>query len=440
MLLVAKFGGSSLSSESQFEKVKNIVQEDGNRRVVIVSALGKRADEDNKMTDLLYLLHAHIKHGVCYHSLWESIKGRFLKVKEGLNLSENITKDLAILEEQIKQPNICVEYLVSRGEYLTARLMSEYLGYQFMDAKDIIVFTANNQINLKTSALKLKDKLPQDYKVVIPGFYGANPNGQIKLLHRGGSDITGAIVANCLHANKYENWTDVSGVLMANPRIVNNPTAIDRLTYEELSELSYMGANVLHEQAIYPVRKLNIPIHIKNTNAPNDSGTLIFGQYKDEKNMITGIAGKKDFLSITIHKHHMSTELGFLRKAMQIFENFNVNIEHVPTGIDNIGVIVSAESVDKCLYELVERLKLELNADEVLVQRDLALIAVVGRKKIGEAGITASIFKALAQEGIEISLIAQSPRQLNIVIGVKNGDYMLAIQTLYKELVECYLN
>lgn len=440
MLLVAKFGGSSLSSEIQFKKVKAIIEEDDNRRIIVVSALGKRANEDNKMTDLLYLLHAHIKHGVSYHPLWETIEQRFLKVKEELKLSQNIITDLALLKEELEQPNLCVDYLVSRGEYLTARLMSEYLGYQFMDAKDFIIFHPNGQIDLETSRERLIAKLPKDYKIVIPGFYGAYPKGRIKLMNRGGSDITGAIIANCLQADKYENWTDVSGILMVDPRIIKNPAAISRLTYEELSELSYMGANVLHEETVHPIRKLNIPIYIKNTNAPNDLGTLICEENEDENELITGIAGKKDFVSITIYKNHMSTELGFLRKTMQIFERFQVNIEHVPTGIDNIGVIVSAESVDKCLYDLVETLKVELSADEVLVKNELALVTIVGRKKMGNVNLTAAIFKALAHEEIGISLIAQSPRELNIVIGVQNSDYILAIQTLYRELVECHLN
>ena len=440
MLLVSKFGGSSLSSEVQFRKVRTIVEENVNRRVVIVSALGKRAHEDNKMTDLLYLLHAHLKHGVAYDTLWNTIEQRFLNVKEELKLNYEIEADLLKLKEELNQPNLSVDYLVSRGEYLTAHLMSEYLGYQFIDAKDVIVFLPNGKIDLETSRQRLLETLPDDYKIVIPGFYGAYPNGRIKLLNRGGSDITGAIIANCLEAKKYENWTDVSGILMADPRIIDNPAAISRLTYEELSELSYMGANVLHEETIYPIRKLNIPIHIKNTNDPHAEGTLICEQYDGENEMVTGIAGKKDFVSITIYKNHMSTELGFLRKAMEIFERFQINIEHVPTGIDNIGVIVSEKAVETCLYDLVETLKTELAADEVLVKEKLALVSVVGRKKIGHIGITSSIFKALGQANIGISLIAQSPRELNIVIGVQNNDYIQAIQALYKELVECHLH
>ena len=440
MLLVSKFGGSSLSSEIQFKKVKTIIEENGNRRAIVVSALGKRADEDNKITDLLYLLHAHITHGVSYDSLWETIEQRFLIVKKELNLTIPIESYLAELKEQLNQSNLCVDYLVSRGEYFTALLMSEYLDYQFIDAKDVIRFYPNGTVDLETTRQRLLEKLPKDFKFIIPGFYGAYPNGHIKLLSRGGSDITGSIISYCLKATKYENWTDVSGILIADPRIIPNPIAISRLSYEELSELSYMGANVLHEETIYPVRKLNIPIHIKNTNEPHAEGTLICESYEGENELVTGIAGVKDYVSITIYKNHMSTEVGFLRKTMEIFERFQINIEHVPTGIDNVGVIVSGKSVHKCLYDLVETLKVELNADEVIIKDNLSLITVVGHKKLGNIKVTSTIFKALALEAIDISLIAQSPRELNVVIGVRNDDFVRAIQTLYKELVECCLN
>jgi len=439
MLFVAKFGGSSLSSETQFQKVKKIVEDHPARRVIVVSALGKRAHEDNKLTDLLYLLYAHIKHGVSFTALWETIEQRFLTVKQELGLTYDLARDLEALKNELAHSSLTVDYLVSRGEYLTAKLMSEYLGYKFVDAKDVIMFAPNGKVDLNASRQKLTHLLAEDFKIVIPGFYGAYPNGKIKLLDRGGSDITGSIVANCLQADKYENWTDVPGILMADPRIIPTPVPIASITYEELSELSYMGANVLHEEAIYPIRQLNIPIHIKNTNEPDANGTLICDQTAEKSEMITGIAGKKDFVSITIYKNHMSSELGFLSRVMDIFKQFNINIEHVPTGIDNIGVIVSAASVEKCLYDLTETLKVQLKANEVSVKEQIALITVVGKNMISSIGLSGTIFQALGQEQIRVLLIAQSPRGLNVVIGVQNDDYIPAIQILYKELVECHL-
>jgi len=440
MLFVAKFGGSSLSSETQFQKVKKIIAENPARRAIVVSALGKRAHEDNKLTDLLYLLYAHIKHGVAFTALWETIEQRFLTVKQELNLTYELAQDLEKIKSELSHSSLTVDYLVSRGEYLTAKLMSEYLGYSFVDAKDIIMFSADGKVDLNASRQKLTQLIDQDFKVVIPGFYGAYPNGKIKLLDRGGSDITGSIIANCLQADKYENWTDVPGILMADPRIIPSPAPIPFITYEELSELSYMGANVLHEESIYPIRQFNIPIHIKSTNEPDANGTLICDQMTAPKEMITGIAGKRDFVSITIYKNHMSSELGFLSRVMDIFKQFNINIEHVPTGIDNVGVIVSAESVENCLYDLTETLKVQLKADEVTVKEQIALITVVGKNIISSVGLSGTIFQALGQEQIPVLLIAQSPRGLNVVIGVQNDDYIPAIQVLYKELVECHLS
>jgi len=435
MSIVSKFGGSSLSSEIQFKKVKKIIKENPERCIVVVSALGKRANEDNKVTDLLYLLHAHIKHGVAYDSLWETIKQRFLNVKQELNLAYNINQELSLLKDQLTSSVPTVDYLVSRGEYLTAKLMSEYLDFDFIDAKDVIIFQPNGKIDLDKSRKQLLQILPKDLKVVIPGFYGAYLDGKIKLLDRGGSDITGSIVASCLGASKYENWTDVSGVLMADPRIIKNPATIPNLTYEELTELAYMGASVLHEETIHPIRDLNIPVHIKNTNQPHADGTLICNQFEGNKNMITGISGKKDFISITIYKNHMSSEVGFLHRTLEIFNRYDINIEHLPTGIDHVGVIVSAQCVDTCLYDLIESLKVELNIDEVTVKKEIALITIVGREIIKNPGLSGVIFQALGEKHINVLLIAQSPRELNIVIGVQNSDYIPATQILYEKLV-----
>lgn len=435
MLTVTKFGGSSLSWEAQFKKVKSIVQSDPNRRVVVVSALGKRQSSDNKMTDLLYLISAHIRHGVSYDAMWETIVSRFIAVKEELGLAYDVAADLELLREELSGQNVNEEYLVSRGEYLTAKLIAEYLGHEFIDAKDVIVFQPNGIIDLAKSREKLQARILDHSKVVIPGFYGAFPSGVIKLFNRGGSDITGAIVASCLNAAKYENWTDVPGVLMADPRIIDNPVPVSQLSYEELSELSYMGANVLHEETIYPIRDLNIPIHIKNTNDPEAAGTIISDSIDGRPQRISGISGKKDFISLTIYKNHMSTEVGFLRRALAIFERYQLNVEHVPTGIDHVGIIISGAAVENRLDDLVQTLTTELCADEVTVKQNISLITIVGSQLIGCSKLTASIFTALAKENINIQLIAQSPREVNMIIGVANEDYLTAIQALYGELV-----
>ena len=435
MLTIAKFGGSSLSWEAQFKKVKNIVLSDPSRRVVVVSALGKRQLDDTKMTDLLYLIAAHIRHGVPCEGMWETIIGRFTDVKEELSLTYDVASELRSLKAELASQKLNEDYLVSRGEYFTAKLVAEYLGYGFIDAKDVIKFQANGLIDLEKSRDQLQQAVGKTANVVIPGFYGALPGGGIKLFNRGGSDITGAIAASCLNADKYENWTDVPGVLMADPRIIKNPVPVAQLSYEELSELSYMGANVLHEETIYPIRALNIPIHIKNTNDPNARGTIISDSCKGRTAGISGISGKKDFISLTIYKNHMSTEVGFLRRALAIFEDYRLNVEHVPTGIDHVGIIISAEEIENRLDELVQTLTTELGADEVSVKSDISLITVVGRGLIGSSKVAASIFSSLAKKDIEIQLIAQSPRTVNMIVGVASQDFETAIQALYEGLI-----
>jgi len=436
-MLVCKFGGSSLSSQSQFKKVKNIIESDAQRQVIVVSALGKRENSDNKLTDLFYVIHTHAKHDICYAGLWQEISGRFVDVKKELGLTFDIEAELAEIKSALDANLLSVDDLVSRGEYLTARLMSEYLNFDFIDAKDVIIFGANGDIDMKETKKKLRNAVDKGQKVVIPGFYGAYLNGKIKLFGRGGSDISGAIVAASLGADKYENFTDVSGVLMADPRIIDHPPAISGLTYEELSELTYMGASVLHEASAHPVRDARIPIHIKNTNAPDAPGTLICDDANSQiTTMVTGISGKKDFLSFTIYKNYMSTEVGFLQKMLAIFERYRVNIEHVPTGIDHVGVVVLANEVTHCLEDLIDVLTCELNADEVIVKEGIALITIVGRGLIEDAVFLGRTFTALGSIGINISFIAQSPKKLNIILGVKNEDYVEATKALYDELVK----
>ena len=433
MLVVTKFGGSSLSCATQFEKVKNIVLSDPKRKIVVVSALGKRNSSDTKITDLLYILHAHLKYSVPYQDIWEMIESRFLGVRDELGIDYPIDEDLNKLHNELNK-NISQDYLVSRGEYLTAKLMSNYLGYSFCDAKDLLKYNYDGLLDEAETEKNVKYAFSLHGSIVVPGFYGSYPNGSIRLLSRGGSDVTGSILAKCLNASLYENWTDVSGILAADPRIVENPKAIKEITYAELRELSYMGASVLHEETVFPVQSLNIPINLKNTNDPLNPGTIIKNESNDTSDLITGIAGRKDFVSFDISKDHMSGEVGFLRKALSIFEKYNVSIEHVPSGIDSFSVVVPLDSVEKCQYELVTELKRELGAD-VTMDTNIALVAVVGRNMAKRSGVCGTIFQNLGKENINVRLLAQGPSELNIIIGVAREDYEKTIKTLYKGLI-----
>ena len=433
MLVVTKFGGSSLSSSTQFQKVKNIVESDAKRKIVVVSALGKRSSDDTKITDLLYILHAHLKYSVAYNDIWEMIYSRYVEIKDKLNIEYDIEQDLADLYSELNK-NISKDYLVSRGEYLTAKLMSAYLGYTFVDAKNILLFDYNGNLNDELTEKAVKEAFEKYGTIVVPGFYGVYPNGDIHLLSRGGSDVTGSILAKCLQVSLYENWTDVSGILAADPRIVDNPKAIKEITYKELRELSYMGFNVLHEETIFPVRSLNIPINLKNTNDPLHPGTIIKNNCEVTEELVTGIAGKKDFISFDIVKNHMSNEIGFLRKALSIFEKYNVSIDHIPSGIDSFSVICSRSNVSKYKYEIISDIKNELAAD-VIVDDDLALLAIVGRSMNGKSGVCGNIFSTLGSLGINVKIIAQGPSELSIIIGVETKDYDKALKALYNILI-----
>ncbi len=433
MLVVTKFGGSSLSCATQFEKVKKIVESNAKRKIVVVSALGKRDSSDTKITDLLYILHAHLKYGVPYEEIWNMLLNRFINVKNDLNLDYDISIDLNKLKNELNK-NISEDYLVSRGEYLTAKLMSSYLGYPFVDAKDLISFSYDGKLDNELTEKKVKEAFAKYGMIVVPGFYGAYPNGSIKLLSRGGSDITGSILAKCLNVSLYENWTDVSGILAADPRIIDKPKAIKEITYEELRELSYMGANVLHEETVFPVQSLNIPINLKNTNDPTHPGTLIKNICENSDEIVTGIAGKKDFVAFNIKKNYMSNEIGFLRKALTIFEKYNVSIDHIPSGIDMFSVIVSNQNIEKCQYEIITDLKKELNAD-VTIDNDIALVAVVGRNMVNKAGVCGDVFQTFKKNNINVKLIAQGPSELNIIIGISQKDYDLALKCLYDNLI-----
>ncbi|MBQ3253820.1 MAG: aspartate kinase [Acholeplasmatales bacterium] len=434
MIVVTKFGGSSLSCATQFAKVKNIVTSDPKRKIVVCSALGKRTSTDAKITDTLYILHAHLKHSVPYEDVWKMLFDRFIGVQEELGIDYDIKLELDKLYSELNK-NISLDYLVSRGEYLTAKLMSKYLGYEFVDAKDLLRYNYDGKLDETLTEKNVKLAFSKYGKIVVPGFYGAYPNDSIKLLSRGGSDVTGAILAKCINASVYENWTDVSGILAADPRIVDNPAPIKEITYAELRELSYMGFSVLHEETVFPVQQLSIPINLRNTNDPENPGTFIKNECTDTSNIVTGIAGKKDFLSVNIAKDHMSNEVGFLRKALSIFEKYNISVEHVPSGIDSFSVVVNKGCIERCQFELVTDLKQELNAD-VTIQSDIALVAIVGRNMAKRSGVCASIFQTLGKEKINVKLLAQGPSELNIIIGVDVKDYEITLKSLYNSLIK----
>lgn len=438
MIKVVKFGGSSLADAKQFEKVKQIVSADDARRFVVVSAAGRRHKEDNKITDLLYLCHAHLKYSVNCDSIFQMIEERFLAIKHDLHLSYPIEKDLSYLKSALRK-NIPLDYLVSRGEFLTAKLMAEYLGYTFLDAKDFIYFSYDGQIDFIKTKEMMEHHLAQHDHFVIPGFYGAMPDGQVRIMARGGSDITGAIAAKVVNADVYENWTDVSGILMADPRIVENPKRIEKITYSELRELSYMGANVLHEDAIFPVKEKNIPINIRNTNEPDNPGTLIMeadNDAMDEISPITGIAGSKDFTVVAIYKNHMSNEVGIVRRALEVFERYQISIEHIPSGIDSFSIVVNSADIKDKIYDIVAQVKEHCRPDKVKVINDIALIATVGRHMSSRPGISGQLFAELGKNDINIRMIAQGSDEINIIVGVENKDFEKTTKVIYNRFVE----
>ena len=435
MVVVVKFGGSSMANAGQFEKVKNIINSNPDRKIVVVSAAGKRNSEDTKLTDLLFLLHAHLKYQVSYSNVMKMIEDRFYDIKNELNLKFDLEAELNDLKSKLNK-NTNQDFLVSRGEYITAKLMSEYLGYTFVDAKDLIFFNYDGTFNMAKIKEATKEAYAKYGKIIVPGFYGSLPDGNIKLLSRGGSDITGSLLAAAVDAAKYENWTDVSGVLMADPRIVKNPKGINQITYNELRELSYMGASVLHQETVFPVQQANIPINILNTNKADDPGTIIMENCTDKSQIITGIAGRKDFTSFTIHKDHISDQVGVVRDALDVFAKYNISVEHIPTGIDNFSVVVASADVEKCIYDLIHDLNTTIKGSTVEVDDGIALIAVVGRNMASKPGISGQIFGVLGEHNINIKMIAQGARELTIIVGVLNSDFEKTINTIYNHFVK----
>lgn len=439
MIKVAKFGGSSLADAKQFKKVKDIILKDSNISATVVSAPGKRFLEDSKITDLLYLSYAHLKYSVEYEKMFANIENRYFKIKEDLNLNIDLEKEFNIIKHKMKK-GMNKDYLISRGEYLNGKLLAEYLGYDFIDAKDIIFFNFNGQVNIDKTTKAIEKIFDHNSKVIIPGFYGSLPNGEIKVFSRGGSDITGAIVANIINASVYENWTDVSGILMADPRIVNNPKRIDFITYNELRELSYMGANVLHTNAVAPVKEANIPINIRNTNDPSNPGTMIVNNNheileKYKSSPITGIAGKKNFSILSIYKYPMSEEANSLLTILDALKKYKINIEHISSGIDNFSLVISSDKLEKNLYEIIADIKKLCNSIEVKVVQDISLIAIVGRNMVHKPGTSGKLFAAMGNENVNIRVISQSADELNIIIGVDNKDFEKCINVIYNNFI-----
>ncbi|KFX58085.1 aspartate kinase [Clostridium botulinum] len=429
--IITKFGGSSLADAEQFKKVKNIITSNKSRKFVIPSAPGKRNSKDSKITDLLYLCHAHINTGISLDDVFNHINDRYIGIVNDLKLDLNIKSYLDLIKKDIEN-GAASDYAASRGEYLNAIILSNYLGFEFIDAKDVIKFNTDGCLNYDETLRLLKEKLSSIDKAVIPGFYGSDNNGDIVTFSRGGSDVTGALVTASLNADLYENWTDVSGFLMADPRIISNPKPISTITYTELRELSYMGASVLHEEAIFPVRKAGIPINIKNTNKPEDKGTFIVeDSFNDDSQIITGIAGKKDFTVISIAKALMNSELGFCRKILSILEQHNVSFENMPSGIDTVCLVISDSQLKNKTALIVEEIKRTCNPDTIEVHPNMALIATVGKGMAKQKGVASKVFTALSEANVNIRMIDQGSSEINILVGIENDNFEKAIAAIY---------
>ena len=435
---VVKFGGSSMADAGQYRKIRDILLADPERRVVIVSAAGKRFKNDHKITDLLYLCHAHSQYGVDCSQIFEMISSRYLQIRDELQIDLPLEPEFAALKSRIDSKSITSDELASRGEYFSAKLMAAYLGFRFIDAADWIKFNFDGTVDQEASYEALRSQV-SGIGAVIPGFYGQMPDGHIRTFSRGGSDITGALAAAALEADVYENWTDVSGILMADPRIVDDPQPIPEVTYDELRELSYSGAQVLHEDAIFPVREKNIPLNIRNTNAPEDPGTLImerFDEDHDPHRFITGITGKKDFTIISLSKRGMSNQVGVLYKVLDVLVRHNLSVDYVPNGIDNVSIVLPTETIAPSLYSILGEIQKEVEPDSLDVHDQIAVVAAVGRKMAYRPGISGQIFAALGQAGINIRMINQGPDELNIIFGVDNRDFASAIKVLYNSFVK----
>lgn len=435
---VAKFGGSSVADGIQLTKTKNIINADPDRRYIVVSAPGKRFEGDNKITDLLYLCKTHLEHNLPYDQIFQVVADRFMAVEINLGIDLDFSPYFDKIRENLKK-NPSADYIASRGEYLNAILVAAFLGYDFVDTEGLIQFDAKGRMMAEETNEALKAELEKHERAVLPGFYGTGPDGKIRTFSRGGSDITGSLVARAVGADVYENWTDVSGFLMADPRIVKNPKQIDVISYKELRELSYMGASVLHEDAIFPARMANVPINIRNTNHPEDPGTMItddVSRYGIKDRVITGIAGSKDFVVVALYKNMMSSERGFVRRILGILDDYDINFEHLPSGIDTVSVVMSGASIEGRLDEVLEEFRSRLRPDSIDVIEEISLIATVGHGMDRRPGTSAKLFQALADAQVNVRMIDQGSSEMNIIVGVENKDFEKAIRAIYNAFVE----
>lgn len=434
MVKVTKFGGSSVAGSGQFKKVKDIIFSDALRKVVVISASGKRNSDDHKMTDLLYLCHAHLQYGVSCESIIKELRSRFEEIKKELGIEDDILEDFDSYSSKLSKDTSRDE-LVSRGEYYTSRLMASYLGYTFVDAAKVVFFGLDGLLDSNKTYTAIREAYEKYENIVIPGFYGSLPGGKVKVMARGGSDITGSLAAAALKAEVYENWTDVSGVLMADPKIVDNPKPISMMTYAELRELAFLGASVLQEESVQPVRDACVPLNIRNTNRPQDFGTVIVEKV-DEENMyhdrfITGIAGRKNFTAVTVTKHNMVIP-EVLKEVLEIFVKYHASVEHITLGLDSFSLVTSSSAMGDAIYEVIADIQKTCQPDDISTKEGLALIAAVGRKMSLRPGISGRLFNALGEKGVNIRTIAQGSDELSIIVGVDNKDFDTTVRVLYE--------
>lgn len=429
-----KFGGTSLCNAENFTKVKNIILADKARKYVVPSAPGKRFPSDEKITDLLYLCYAKNSNGLSFDDTYEQIAERYIGIETELGLKTNIALELSAIKKNILT-GASEDYIASRGEYLSGLLLADYLGFDFYDAAELISFHADGTYDDETTQ-KWTQKLAETQNVVVPGFYGRKRDGSIKTFSRGGSDITGAIVARAVQADVYENWTDVSGFLMADPRIVENPKVISVVTYSELRELSYMGATVLHEDSIFPVRRAQIPINVRNTNRPEDEGTMVipdaFLKYYKRDGVLTGVAGRKGFTVITVYKDNMHNEVGFGYRLLRVLDRYNISFEHVPSGIDTMSLVISDIKLKEHLEQVLREIQRDCEPQSVEVHSNMALVATVGKGMIHSLGVSARLFGALYEAGVNVRMIDQGSSEMNIIVGIENDDLNTAVRAIYR--------
>ena len=429
-----KFGGTSLCNAENFTKVKNIILADKARKYVVPSAPGKRFPSDEKITDLLYLCYAKNSNGLSFDDTYEQITERYVGIETELGLKTNIALELLAIKKNILT-GASEDYIASRGEYLSGLLLADYLGFDFYDAAELISFHADGTYDDETTQ-KWTQKLAETQNVVVPGFYGRKRDGSIKTFSRGGSDITGAIVARAVQADVYENWTDVSGFLMADPRIVENPKVISVVTYSELRELSYMGATVLHEDSIFPVRRAQIPINVRNTNRPEDEGTMVipdaFLKYYKRDGVLTGVAGRKGFTVITVYKDNMHNEVGFGYRLLRVLDRYNISFEHVPSGIDSMSLVISDVKLKEHLEQVLREIQRDCEPQSIEVYSNMALVATVGKGMIRSLGVAARLFGALYEAGVNVRMIDQGSSEMNIIVGIENDDLNAAVKAIYR--------